>query len=92
MNLNHLRNQIDTLNLQIIALFAKRAKLSKKIAKIKEKDRLAICDPIREKKQRSLIKKAAKEQGLDPSLVVEIFELLVTYSKDLQGAKRCTKK
>ena len=81
MKLDELRNTIDSINEEIIALFSKRLAVTKQIAKVKKENQLPVHDPIREEKQRTHLREMAIKHGLSPAVVEEIFKLFVDYSK-----------
>jgi chorismate mutase len=81
MNLDELRGLIDQINEEIVALFARRLEITQQIAKVKKEHKLAVNDPIREEKQRMLLRALAQKKGLNPAVVEEIFHLFVEYSK-----------
>jgi chorismate mutase len=81
MNLDELRGLIDQINEEIVALFARRLEITQQIAKVKKERKLAVNDPIREEKQRMLLRALAQKKGLNPAVVEEIFHLFVEYSK-----------
>jgi chorismate mutase len=81
VNLEHLRQRIDELNAEIIALFAKRLQVTKEIAKVKKQQNLPVFDPDREEQQRQQLRELAHRHDLSPIVIEEIFALFVDYSK-----------
>lgn len=81
MNLEELRNEIDLINEEIILLFAKRLEITKQVAKVKQEKKLPCDDPIREAQQLIALHELALNNGLSPSVMEEIFNLFVDYSK-----------
>jgi len=81
MNLNDLRQEIDTINNEIIALFSKRLDVARKIAEIKKQEGLPVFDPKREQEQLNQLREIAKAHGVSPAVIEEIFALFVNYSK-----------
>lgn len=81
MNLEELRIQMDAINREIIELFAKRLKVAIEIAKIKKVENLPVYDPVREEKQKAMLREIAEKTGISPEVIDEIFTLLVEYSK-----------
>ncbi|SRR5581483_588350 len=81
MNLEELRKEIDRINEQIVLLFAKRLEMVKKVAKVKQEKKLPCDDPVREAQQLMVLHELALKNGLSPSVVEEIFNLFVDYSK-----------
>lgn len=81
MNLDDLRKRIDEINAEIIALLSKRLAITAQIAKVKKEQGLPVFDPAREAEQRTRLHELAKKQGLSPSVIEEMFNLFVDYSK-----------
>jgi len=81
MNLKTLRQEIDAINAQIIALFAKRLDVARKIAEVKKQEDLPVHDPKREEEQLNILRKMASQHGVSPAVIEEIFALFVDYSK-----------
>ena len=84
MRLEQLRQRIDEINENIISLFAERLEVALEIAKIKREENLPVFDPIREGKQKELLKKTAEKHNISPAIIDEIFVVLVEYSKRMQ--------
>jgi chorismate mutase len=81
MTLEELRQIIDQLNAEIIALFSKRLHTTQKIAQFKKDHQLPIDDPLREHEQMQRCRALAKKNGLSPTIMEEIFCHFVNYSK-----------
>jgi chorismate mutase len=81
MNLGALRDKVDQINEEIIALFAKRLEITGQIARLKKEQKLPVNDPVREAKQRSTLRAVAEKHGLNSTVVEEMFHLFVEYSK-----------
>lgn len=81
MNLEELREKIDRINEEILLLFSKRLEITKEVAKVKKAHQLPCDDPIREAQQLMILHDLALKQGLSPSVMEEIFNLFVDYSK-----------
>ncbi len=81
MTLEQLRNAVDQINGEIIALFSKRLKMTQLIAKVKKETGLPVDDLQREEEQRGLLRKLAQDQDISPAIVEEMFEIFVDYSK-----------
>lgn len=81
MNLGELREKIDLINEEIILLFSKRLEITKEIAKVKKANQLPCDDPIRETQQLKALHELALKHSLSPSVMEEIFNLFVDYSK-----------
>ncbi|MBS0651250.1 MAG: chorismate mutase [Verrucomicrobia bacterium] len=81
MNLNNLRNEIDAINAEIIALLGKRLVVTKEIAKVKRQKTLPVDDWEREKLQKQMLRELAKQNNLSPAIIEEMFTVFVNYSK-----------
>jgi chorismate mutase / prephenate dehydrogenase len=81
VSLTKLRQEIDSINQEILQLLAKRMDLSKKVAIEKKKENLPIFDPEREEKQMKSILETAQQLGLSSFITEELFRLIVEYSK-----------
>ncbi len=81
MKLDELREVVDQINEEIIGLFAKRLEVTKQIARVKKEEQLPVDDFGREERQLKMLRAWAQKQGLNPTVVEEIFTLFVDYSK-----------
>lgn len=81
MSLQTLRKEIDQINHELIRLLGKRLKLAKEIAKVKKQEHLPVLDSNREAAIREEIRSLAKEHGLSPSIIEDIFQLILDYTK-----------
>ena len=76
-----LRDQIDAVDRQIVALLGKRLEIAREIARVKKREKLPILDAKREALIREELRSLAKEQGLSAPVVEEIFQLILDYSR-----------
>jgi chorismate mutase len=81
MTLENLRKEIDQINIQIIALLAKRVELTRKVASLKKDHKAPLVDLHREILQYRDLKKVAEKYHLQPEIVEEIFALIIKYCK-----------
>ena len=81
MSLKELRDQIDAIDREGIALLTKRMEVARQIALIKKRDRLPIWDLERELALMEAVRRCAQEQKLSPLMVEEIFRLILSYTK-----------
>lgn len=81
MTLPELRNKIDQINHQLIALLGERLEVAKLIAVYKKNEKLPILDPVREERIKESVKKLAKEHSLSPTIIEEIFTILMDYTR-----------
>lgn len=85
--LHRLREQIDLIDSQLIQLLGERLETSKKIAEVKEQNKMAVYQPKRweEVLERKLA--LAQEHGIDPSFVKELYEKIHAESVKVQLSK-----
>ncbi|WP_343155043.1 prephenate dehydratase domain-containing protein [Buchnera aphidicola (Kurisakia onigurumii)] len=83
-DINKFRNEIDYIDNQIIKLISKRMKIAKKIAKKKIYSKLEIKDFTREKKIFKKIQKNSIKYKLNILYIVNIFKIIIEYSKLIQ--------
>ncbi|WP_299802154.1 prephenate dehydratase [uncultured Shewanella sp.] len=75
--LNHTREQITSLDNELLALLAKRRELSLDVARSKEVDVRPIRDTVREKELLSRLVKQGREQGLDAHYVISLYQSII---------------
>lgn len=76
-NLDHLRDRVDELNLEILRLINERAEVVQEIGKIKEKQGVNRYDPLRERHMLNLLKEhhdGPLSQGTVEHIFKEIFK------------------
>ncbi len=81
MLLKTLRDQIDAIDSELVALLGKRVAVAREIARIKKREKLPILDPNREDEIKAKVKKLAGEHQISPLIMEEIFQLLLDYSR-----------
>ena len=84
MALNKLRKDIESIDLQMLKLLAKRNKISKKIGKYKKKYSLRVVVNGREKKLLAKIRSKSRKLGLNTKFTTEIFNKIIKDSRKLQ--------
>lgn len=84
MDLEHIRQEIDKIDDEIINLLSKRKDLVREIAKIKKESNKPVLDKKREQEIIERLKTKAKEQGLDESFINSIFEIILKNSRNEQ--------
>lgn len=82
--LQRLREEIDLLDNQLLQLLMARLEVAGEIAKVKERDNLAVYQPKRWEQLLQQRRQAATELGLDPDFVEEIFETVHAESVRVQ--------
>jgi chorismate mutase / prephenate dehydrogenase len=81
MTLEELRMKIDAINRELIELFGKRLELTKEVARVKKEKNLPVLDESREALQYEALRKLAKDRGLSPMIIEEVFRLFIDYSR-----------
>ncbi len=81
MQLKQLRDQIDQINSELVSLLGKRIEIAKEIARIKKRENLPILDSQREDKIKEKVRELAKKQGISPSIMEEIIQIILEYSR-----------
>ena len=75
--LSETREQITSLDKDLLALLAKRRALSLEVARSKEVDVRPIRDTQREKELLARLVQQGKEQGLDPHFVISLYQSII---------------
>jgi chorismate mutase len=83
VQLEQLREAIDTVDAEILRLVARRVELVLRIAEFKRARQMPVYDPTRE---RAVIERllSLAPPGLDPQLVRRIFERVIDESRRLE--------
>jgi len=81
MKLNELRNEIDSLNRQLVDLLGKRTEVAREIARIKKQEKLPILDAGRERAIKDEMRQLARAQRISVAFVEEMFDLLLDYTR-----------
>lgn len=82
--LRETRELIDEVDMELVALLARRAELVQRAARAKATIGAAVRDPVREARLMESRRRAAVELGLDPDGVAEVFEVILRHSRSLQ--------
>jgi prephenate dehydrogenase len=80
------RELIDEVDGEIVALLARRARLSRRAAAAKAELGLAVRDPRREVELLAARQRDAERLGLDPASVAAIFDAVLRFSRQVQGS------
>lgn len=83
MELETIRQHIDDIDHQIIALLGERAKWVSQVAQLK-KSRGVVTDPEREQAVYETRRQWAVESGIDPDFVEYIYHLVVAHFTQIQ--------
>lgn len=79
-----LRQQIDTIDAQIVSLLVDRQQVVRHVAGLKKNHNLAVYHPAREEDLISRRRQQAKADGLDPDFVEEIYRTIIRRSRIAQ--------
>ena len=83
-NIQEIRDAIDTIDQGILQLFVERLEYVKEIVKFKRPDEEGIIARDRKEEVLKLRKEWAKEGGLDPKLIEDIFRLVIDKNIEIQ--------
>lgn len=78
------REEIDTLNTQIVQLIAKRTTAAKKIGKLKKQAGSAVLDKEREHLVLTQVRNDATLYGIDPEYIEDVFRAIMKGARDVQ--------
>jgi len=83
MTIDHIRNEIDRLDGELLRIFNQRASLALEIGKIKKVVGLPVYDPAREKR---IFERMQRENPgpLDDQAIVRLFERVIDESRRLE--------
>ena len=89
MDISELRNDIDTIDDQLVKLFCQRMEISEKIAQYKKEHQLPILVPSREREK---LKDVAQKAGTDMANYTRVlYSMLFELSRSYQGKMTDTK-
>ena len=83
-DISKLREQIDSIDTQVLTLLAQRFALMPDVIAYKKARGLAIQDPTREAELISAKQKLASELGVSEEFAQKLFELIMSESRRLQ--------
>ena len=83
--LRKIRQKIDEVDKQIVKLIAERVSLIPIVAEFKKKENVVVHNPQREKQLIDETRKLAKELGVNPNLVEDIFNRLIKESHIIEN-------
>ena len=84
MSLNQLRNKIDKIDGQLIALLAKRKEVVRCIGQLKQKQGLPIFNKAREAEITQKLQQLAKKFDLRPIFLQKVWQLIIAEAKVVQ--------
>ncbi len=82
--LEKLRGEIDALDRRLIELLARRQKVVNEVVEFKKERQLPVYHPAREADMIDARRDLARQSGLDPDCVEEIFRNVMRYSRSTQ--------
>lgn len=88
MNLSQLREEIETIDHEIVELIAQRTYVAETIADVKREEGLPTTDETQEKQVMSRAGENAARFDLDANLVKAVFRLLIELNKVHQREER----
>jgi chorismate mutase len=87
-SLDELRAEIDTLDENILQLLSRRFSVVTEIGIVKHEQKVEILDNNREAKIYKRLKRLAAEYGLPYGIEKQLWEIIMTYSKESQATKQ----
>jgi prephenate dehydrogenase len=79
------RDRIDELDQEIVALLGRRAELSRRAMKAKQRLGQPLYDPDRETRVLAARRAMAEERAIDPESVEDVFRAILRFSRRVQG-------
>ena len=80
-SLDHLRNQIDAIDKQLVELLAQRRRVVQQVIEVKQQHDLPTFHPAREEDLISARRAQATQAGLDPDYVEDLFRTVLRHSR-----------
>jgi chorismate mutase/prephenate dehydrogenase len=81
IGIEHLREQIDSIDGQLVALLAERRRVVEQVTQVKQQEDLPTFHPAREENLISARRAQAVEAGLDPDYVEDLFRAVLRHSR-----------
>ena len=88
MSLAELREEIETIDREIVELIARRTYVAETVAQVKEKDGIPTTDENQEQRVMDRAGENAERFDVDANLVKAVFRLLIELNKVEQREKR----
>ncbi len=79
--LDHLRDQIDAIDKQLVELLAQRGRVVQQVTQVKQQHDLPTFHPAREENLISARRAQATQAGLDPDYVEDLFRTVMRHSR-----------
>ena len=83
-SLNAIRNRINEIDEQLIALMAERTQFAGEIPRLKMALDMPINDEKREREIQEKTRKLCEKYNFNPDLALKILNLLIDYNKEIQ--------
>ena len=83
-SLNAIRNRINEIDEQLIALMAERTQFAGEIARLKMALDMPINDEKREREIQEKTRKLCEKYNFNPDLALKILNILIDYNKEIQ--------
>ena len=83
--LRETRSRIDELDREIVTLLGRRAELSRRAMKAKQRAGMPLHDPDREAALLGSRRAMAEESAIDPESVEDVFRAILRFSRRVQG-------
>ncbi|OGB64715.1 MAG: chorismate synthase [Caldithrix sp. RBG_13_44_9] len=83
-DLENIRNKVDTIDTQIMLLYAQRRKLVGEIARIKKDKQLPVLDKTRETEKENKMQEMARELQIPSKLTTDLFHFILQDSYNIQ--------
>lgn len=87
LTVEQLRKKIEQTDVDLIKILAARQNLCVQIGKLKLAEGKSIIDLCQEKKNFEFYEVLSKQYHLEPVFIKSIFNVIVSYSRKIQGAK-----
>jgi len=84
MKLTSLRKKLNVIDNQLLKLLSKRQQVIVSVVKLKKNQQLKIHQPERELEIINHKTKLARKLGLNPKYIKDLFQLILTESKNIQ--------
>ncbi|MDF2957649.1 MAG: Chorismate mutase [Candidatus Alkanophagales archaeon MCA70_species_1] len=82
--LKQIREEIESIDNQIIELIAKRTALAEELLRAKLREGTSIVDEEQRKKVLERVAREASKRGIDAASVTKVFEILITMNENKQ--------
>lgn len=79
------RQQIDALDDQIIDLLGKRFDIVRHVAAMKEKENIAVVQPVRMAEVKARNAERGKKVRLDPGFIHRLYDVIIDYAHSMEG-------